>query len=599
MSDSNHYWEYLRSVLRWFTCLLGIAGIIFSAVFLSYALSEKCDFNDKDNRCLTKTFVVNTYLKEVNPTAAYGWPTSTDRYDSALTKSFPKTDVQKWQWAHYYDCMTIAKFAKSTCNTKDISSATDYSACLLANNDTKAALSQCQAYSSAYFFRFPTADQYAQCLASQKIMEVDRYAYNVFQSCIAQTMWPFFETPQKMDSTALLGSFNWVLFLVVALWIMTSFTVYAIVPSEDTAIYNGEPHALKRLGEMSCVVSTVWNILLWCIILVYFFRQNSTVAAYPLTTSTVAICFSTVTIIVCYYLSEAMEGWRGFKKLFNCGEEHHTEYSKRKGNKNASTPSTDPERAKRDHYAYSMVNVGAPLANYDREKDSKDDITIFYGPGLMIHFTDGYIFDCLFLVGIAGATAQLTTSQAWILFSFGLAHRLLNSSLIRIICDAFILQPPDYEDPNTLERSKRSHAHSVFKLGQDKDYDFLSMKVMALGTQLAVICLIAGIYDVLFDKDSPLNDFSTLQNFFILGVILPEAIRVVLHLICQYNEDRDPTLAWACIVELLWVYDFVLRISFIYYVYFQTDTNNKGTRRYLQETEKQLELILPSKFAFI
>jgi len=151
--------------LSWIGALVTLGIFVMSIIILSFGLSEKCE----QPTCLNKAFTTNTFYSTKNLDFSSGWPVATDRYLSSELVTMPSKS-NNWPWNHYFECMSTAKLAPDTCGS--YSSISDYSNCLQSNNMTKLTLAQCNAYSSSYFYNFPTMNQYTPCISSYPIMQM-------------------------------------------------------------------------------------------------------------------------------------------------------------------------------------------------------------------------------------------------------------------------------------------------------------------------------------------------------------------------------------------------------------------------------------------
>jgi len=150
---------------------------------------------------------------------------------------------------------------------------------------------------------------------------------------------------------------------------------------------------------------------------------------------------------------------------------------------------------------------------------------------------------------------------------------------------------------NIREDEKLNNAkHSKMEMVIVPKYDDPAndIKVMALGTQIAAWYIFIGLCIMVFDSNTLLSEFSLFKTFFVLGIIVPEIIRSIVHLICQffYTSSFKGTILISH--EIVWIWDLVIRIIFCSVVYFQVDVNVMGTRAYLQNMSFDLMKTYPS-----
>jgi len=541
-----------------------------SIILLSFGLSEKCD----GPACLNKAFTTNTFYSTKSLDFASGWPVATDRYLSSEVATLP-SKTNNWPWVHYYECMSTAKLANPTCGT--FSSISDYSNCLQSNNMTKIALAQCNAYSSSYFYNFPTMDQYARCLSSYPVMQVTRSNFHIFKTCLHTSLWPFYEVPQGIDSGIPMSSYNWVVFMCVGLWGMTSFAVYTVSPFDFTEITYGQPTSWKRMGSLWIFASFIWNLVLFIIILVLVVRNNTTWddpnSPYPITISTSIITLSGIMACLVYFAAEISETEIG-NTLLETGKygfHQAVHHAKKMTQRSALAPHLNTLFPEKGGVSYTLIN--SPYA---------------YTFPLVTAWADGYLLDAFIVAGLAGATGQLTTDQSWNLFTMTLVYRIINMAMARFMVECF---SNNVREPEVLNNAK----HSRFEMTIIPHHDDPAndIKVMALGTQIASWYMFIGLCIMVFDSNTLLSEFSLFKTFFILGFMIPEILRSLVHIVCQFFYTTSFKGTILISHEFVWIWDIIIRVVFCSIVYFQSDSTMMGTRAYLQTMSNNLMNIYP------
>jgi len=543
--------------------LFSLAGIAIALTLFIYGAGELCD----SDKCLNKAFLTSTYYATPETDLAIGWPVATERILTSDAIVQP-TQSSSWNWAHYYDCMASSNFAKTKCGGQIASSSSNYVACLKSTASVNTTLLACNAYSSAYQYQWPTPDQYLKCLSTNVDLEIGRYQTNLFKTCLKESMWPFYEVPQGVDSALLTGSFNWVIYLLTGLWTMVGFSVYAMIPLEEGKFREGQPQFFKRMGPFSALLVTLWQLTL-LIVLIIITCRNSTVFnnsknSYPMTGSTSLFTIAGVGIVFFYFLAEVTESWgikfdggkvRDFMKKFRLHSDSRLE----------AGPIPIPRGDDRGGYRIADPQTAMQ----------------YYLPPMIATYSDGYLLDCFILLGIVGATNQVTTDVAWNLLTLSFLYRLCNIGLARAIYEAFMSSPADHGEANQSKHNQGVLHHAGKHLEEGDSY--LDIKVMAVGAQFAIWFLIIALSNIVFDKQNPIGDSSYVTNFFILGYIIPEVIRTCVHLMCQVMYAQDFTWVVYNVTQAVWLWDLAVRIVFCMMIYFSASVDTYGSRPFLQD----------------
>ena len=112
----------------------------------------------------------------------------------------------------------------------------------------------------------------------------------------------------------------------------------------------------------------------------------------------------------------------------------------------------------------------------------------------------------------------------------------------------------------------------------------LNIRVIALTTQLAALYLYVGLLYLVFNSNSALNDFGTFKGFFVTCFVIPEALRLLLHLGYQaFFDSADDGVPWMLYNSafLIWLWDYVFRLIYVCVVILET-SNNPGTLNFLK-----------------
>ena len=230
-----------------------------------------------------------------------------------------------------------------------------------------------------------------------------------------------------------------------------------------------------------------------------------------------------------------------------------------------------------------------------------------YVPPLITSWSDGYYADCLIFVGLAGATGQVETDLVWTIFWMMFLYRLLNAGIARFLYECFLFCGDEsyftdfaksankyvtynylYEmpviDDKDKEKEKRSEVSDTYGL---------DLRVLALSSQISSLYLYLAL-SVIFTRDWLYSSF-TFQLLAFGGFIVPEAIRIFLHLILQ-AMGRKHHHSWVIVMvhEFLWTWDLVWRAVVILTSVIINQEHKTGTHDYLDSTWNGLQDALNS-----
>lgn len=629
-------WHYIYFAFKWIGVLLTLTAVICSAFLLSKGLFEDCGLT----QCNTRVFTVNTFLTSHEPDTTIGWPVATERlYDpNDLTKTvFTGTSVgTKWSWMQYGDCMYSAGFLYTACNASTFDFAT-YKTCVEANTNANTLINTCQNSANFMTNQWPTPDRYTECLsADPNILQISRPRLNAFKYCLHNAFWPFYQIPQGIDSRHFLGSYNWVLFIVIALWIMTSFGVYTVYPvdyeaEESQIISDGRPRdSYQRLGFLWAFVPVLWNGILFifaCIVTIrddvsYWKKDN---IMYPTTVPTGIITIVASAFGLFYFLGLASDLYNyGFTFVSKAAVKYQMElndmdrkkkaaqrilknYKDSRAGRGALPPGDDQgedaaggAESRMDYHGSLMAGpMPQALGPY---KVSTNNVASVYVQPLTTVWSDSYLVDPLFVLGILGGIGQLSTEDAWNIFFLVLYYRVCNMILSRLIFESFVTDMSD-----TAEISHQRNNHDGGYVDSSRRNALFALRVHALAIQIAAWYFVVNASIILYDSNKLFNRSSILNQFMIFGFFIPEAIRSLLHVTMQgvefftANKNQDAASAhnkdWGMVIlaisQVVWVWDFAVRLSFAMVIYFNTDVNYMGTRMWLNDHYQSLVTTLP------
>lgn len=602
-----------NSSLHYFLTLLNalsvVTGLVISIAVLSRVLGAGCE----EGTCQSMLYITTTFFSSRRIETTIGFPVATERSlsDSIQTpNNYVDTGKDRsYRFGHYLECMYTARMADKTCPPTLIF--TDYANCV---SNMSSALDVCASFPTsggAGFYHWPTSEEYLGCLWNNPLFqnsESQRASKNVFRSCLDKSLWPFFEIPQSIDTPIFMGSYNWALLLTTGLIIMTSFGVYTSSWKEDGDVRKGEPGYMMRLGAFWSLIALVWNIVFFAVFISIAFRNAGEFqkgGGLPTTSSTSYLTVGLFAVAVVYFLGVVLAPFRrGFRAY----------YSGTGGVAKIVSVLSDSIFATADDYESqqrmlsAQPGLSATLPAVHDGKHSKsfsiseEDVAKYYTPPMLATWADSYFVDVCFVMGMAGATGQLSTDQAWNLFTLTFSYRILNMIISRCMSDAFMNNIRLDSDVNDAKNSIVTRPHMFYSYKQENqgtrpawgkrakgksDHNMdvhLNIKIIGLSTQLAALYLYVGLLFLVFGPNSALNDFGYFKGFFITCFIIPEALRLILHLFYQLLYDHsDDGVPWMLYNSafFIWIWDYVFRIIYVCIVIFETN-NNPGTFDYLK-----------------
>ena len=605
MSDHN---SILHKGLTGLNITSVLTGLIISIVIASNVLGWNCD----EKECQSMVYIVTTFLSTRRIETNYGWPVATERSLSEAVQT-PFNVVgggqdRAYRFGHYLECMYTARMADKTCSPA--LTYNEYARCLTNTTAIVAVLDQCASFPSVGgYSHWPTPEEYLGCLWNNPLLrnsESRRASQNVFRACVDRSLWPFFEVPQGIDTPVFMGSYNWGLLLLAGFVVMTSFGVYQMSFREEGVVHSGETGIFMRLGLLWSSIALLWNIAFFAVFLAVAFRGSGEFqrnGGLPTTSSTTFVTFLVLGAAVLYFLNIVVQparhaygfwaertgdGMGMYKIVPGVGKTASSDHENQRLMLSGTLPEVDPMGRKSDNFELSSA-----------------DVAKYYTPPLMAVWADSYFADFCIVMGIAGATGQLSTDQAWYLATFTFVYRVLNMIISRCMSDAFMNNIRLDDEVNNAKNSIVSRPNMFFKgrenwgkgwKSRTKSKDsaaipyHLTIRVIGLSTQLAALYLYVGLLYLVFNPNSALNDFAVFRGFFVLSFAVPEALRLLLHVFYQaFSEYADEGVPWLLYnsAMFIWIWDFVFRLIYACVVIFETN-NNPGTLDYLKDQTNAL-----------
>lgn len=570
--------SYLFWYMQLFHALIAIGAVVLTAVL--YGVVWNCGGD-------CQYYATNTFLSTSVARDNKGWPVAPD---SPL--SIPATKTGSWAIAPYYGCMQAAGLATNYCNNNTVDL---YTTCLNTNQQTKAALATCTSFTGAYYLSWPTGDQFLSCLWNSPVLsqwtnvQASRKQRNAFLSCMKAIPFPFFETPLGVDTHVFLGSYNWGLFAVVGLAGMTSFSVFTASPFVTGPVIDGVVGCYRKLGVLWAVIAFVWNVAL--LIITFSLMLASQVV---LSGTSLVVIFGTTGVLCVYFAMEISDNWNGrHDNTVHDSWKPYESYKKAASDYEIYDEANKKKIVKDDAERAEMARREAERVRWEEQEQRRRDeeqtpyaaqqLSLLpeqsnrnyyiqnYNPGLYASpllnvWGDGYVIcDFLIWLGIAGATAQVTTDYAWNVFTLIFIFRLNNSNMARLLFECFHSERDNRGtrvDP--ADKFKVDHAGLALPKDPKEKEPLLDLKVMALSLQVANILFLVALLFVVFDTNQLTSQAnSPFQMFVILGFLGPETLRLITHLYCQVKYKSNHGLTLLIAHQFIWNWDIIVRIVII------------------------------------
>lgn len=588
----------MNSKLHIFLTFLNIASVT-AALFISiFTFIRVLGIGCEEGNCQSMLYITTTFLSTRRIETSIGFPVSLERSSTDLVHlPFNNLDTKAdrtYRFGHFMECMYTARMADKTC--PQTLTFNDYVTCIT-NTTLITGLDTCASFPTVNgYSHWPTSEEYLACVWNNPLLqnsEMRRASQNVFRSCIGKTLWPFFEVPQGIDTPVFMGSYNWALLLVVGLLIMTSFGVYTAGWIEEGTISHGESSYFMRLGMLWSGTALLWNTFFLIVFFVVAFRNSGEFqkgGGLPTTSSTTFLTIGVLSAATIYFLSIV---WNPVRRRFGA-----VFYGAGSGMASV-VPMTD-RNLSNDHERQRLVCLEGTFPSVDKSgvrhdvySLSAENVATYYTPPLLATWADSYMADVCIVMGMAGATGQLSTDQAWFLFVFTLAYRVLNMIISRCISDTFMNNIRLRDEVNTAKNSVVTRPFGYFsghighvRADGTKEIDVhVNTKVIGFSTQVASIYLYIALLSLVFNGNSALNDFGVFKGFFITCFVIPEVLRMLVHLYFQftYSGVVGKGVAWELYNSFfaIWIWDFVFRIVYISVALLET-SNNPGTFDYLK-----------------
>jgi hypothetical protein len=515
--------------------VLGLAALVIAIIALSIVM-----FKDDFTR---RTYETTTFLTTIDRDSIDSWQVLTQPW-SMLSKANPTHDVQ---FNHYFECWHMAKIAWTQCDNATVA---DYKTCINTKYSTQ--LGVC-ANSSEPNSNSPSMNGYAQCV--NNFLHPSRKSLNAFKICLRTNVWPLYEEPQSIDSWYLLGSFNWMTLFAFGFALFACFVVYtAGVWSEESMNASVEevPTSAGPLGKgvaSFCAAATLL-FLIYFLVNAYRLQDNSalgTTNVYPNSAATNMIMMPVTMLVFAYFAAELLTMFVN-TKTYN---DIRTKYF--------PVNNTSQQSMLEAHH---MPHARMPKASHVREIVNK------YFPALTLIWTDAYLIDAVILIGILGATQQISTSLLYQIFITALIYRILKTATARFVYEGYIKNP----DEKRVSKGKANKTTNV---------EIFAVRLQATFLYIAGFITIIMLYFLLSNTNTMISEFQLVQMFFLFGYFIPELIRIIAYI--YISSQSDPVMAETVILNVeyfVWIWDVTLRLIYVIIICWGYDTIG-GTQNFL------------------
>ena len=567
-----------------FKCLASVATV-FLLVVLSIASSATVFTDNSDSAVyLTNTFYTSNDIEQ-----NVSWQVLTSQSWNGLARPASGASYAPLPFEHFYECMWVTQLGYGLCNSSAVTaSVSTYKVCLDSNYGSQ--LTTCANTPGGGALSWPTSNQYSQCI-NNALGNNALSTLNGFRTCIRENPWPLYEIPQDIATPFFLGSYSWPLFVLTSLFLLFVFGLYTFYPidwEDVTIVEHGKPASrFVRLGMLWSGLALLVAIFWLIIVLLITFRgtpvstswPNNYTNFYPSTHQTNVIMVITTFSVVFYFLFEASE--------------YGDRLEKPKGYQNLPDDNGDgpigPRRPDGTFRQLSsqlqipgLASMGGntappnPMGYYfpSNAEDKYEVNTVEKAarneaPVLLKTWTDGYLLDPLFFVGLVGATMQVFTADVYNIFFCLLFYRIAHVGLARVVHFAYV------------------------SYGMVNVEAMAATKAFGLALHLAGICALVVPFYIIFDTTRMLNEYSLLVNSFVLCIIIPETLRLLGHLYLAIASPTKSALYVLTVAQFIWCWDLVVRCFILWYLLLPYGfAGARGTKSYLLSGMQSISLIL-------
>lgn len=570
--------------------VLALAATIFLLVVLIMVSVSSIFQDNTDNAVYVTNSFYTTNDKETN----LSWQVLT----SSPWNTLPRPGVAAYGtvgFEHFYECMWVAQVGWGLCNASSATVAS-YKTCL--DSSYSAQLTSCAAYGDP--LAWPTANQYSGCV-NDKLNSGALWSLNALRTCIDVNPWPVYEVPQDVTTTYFLGAYSWPLLVIVSTALFFVFALYTVWPvdwEDATIVEHGKPESsFVRLGMLWSGLAAVFAGAVLLVVLIIAFRTgslwpNNNVNLYPSTQQTNVVMVVTTLTVLFYFLFDASE----FQER-SANKSHYHRISDEEQRREAEDRGKDihqqhyrDEKEGWDSRIPMPVSMGLkmPLQGKPQQLgymfpdqstgysvNSPEMLGKTYAPVLLKTWSDAYLLDPLFVVGLIGATMQVFTADIYNIFWCLMFYRIAHVGVARAVYYAYMQVHFDTTGPLSGEA-------------------LAATKVLALGLHLAaVFALFVPVY-IVFDTTRMINDYQIVVSVFVVSYFIPEALRFIGHFVLSvmpHEAGKHYGLPILLVVQFIWAWDLIVRCVVLWVVLWG-NAGTRGTKPYLVSGVQSINTIL-------
>jgi hypothetical protein len=492
-------------------------------------------------------YQTTTFLTTIDKTNVDSWQVLTSSW-SELTKVTPSVDVY---FEHYYECLWKSGAIATLCNNNTVN---DYTKCLKSYYQTQ--LTACDNVNDENYMA-PSLNYYVQCLNT--FMNFNRQNSNALEICLRTNQWPLYESPENIDSWYFMGSYNWMLFVIIGFSLYACFALYTggfVYYAEDIKFIHGSvgrdsDGPLSRAITMGCCLLSV---LFLTFVTFNSYRQAGLAipgTTYPLSNSvaTNTVLMTVTAMVTTYFIMELIEFMESSK--YKRHLRNDTDYS-----------SLMPWNAAQIVSAQNMLQKNIPHRTFDEQSHGTKggnwgEVMKYYYPALTIAWADAYMLDPVIAAGVIGATHQISTADIYQFFVAILASRMAFTTVARLLYEGYI-QNPD-EKTNKTEWSRSLY----------------NIRVQAVFMHISAIIGIYMAFTVLTNSNKMISEYALISLMLYTWWIVPEGIRFLAHLriaMAPFDDVVQNSYTLYMVGYLTWIWDIIVRLLVVVLVYWGPDT---------------------------
>lgn len=595
--------------LEWTYFIFKVLALV-STIFMFVVLGMVCTTTVFGDNPDSAVYVTNTFYTSNDNEQNISWQVLTSNPWNAM----PRPGVATYStinFEHFYECMWTAQLGYTLCSGSTDTVA-KYTICLQTKYATE--LNACAPQGAGLYW--PTSSQYTQCI-NAGLGNNTLWSLNAMRTCVRTNAWPLYDVPQDVTTTFFLGAYSWPLLAITSSFLLLVFALYTIWPvdwEDSTLVEQGKTvSSFVRLGmgwsSLSVLVAGFWLV----VVLLIAFRTSSTwpngnVNLYPSTQQTNVVMVVSTLAVIFYFLLDGSEfldrnkvGHKYYedekqKILHERDEERKRREAEEEGRRKQQAYH-DERDMDNQGYQRSMiptpvsmlfkpvVKPGKPSAlgyyfptpsNGQTNVYSLDEAGKLYMPVLLKTWSDAYLLDPLFIVGLVGGTLQVYTDDIYNVFWCVAFYRIAHAGVARAVHHAYV---------------------AIHLTDVDAAYEeaLAATKVLALGLHVAGAVAMLGLAMIVLNSSSMLSDYSLVGAYFYLAYLVPEILRLVGHLGLAFFGRHKPGehygLYILMLAQFIWTWDLLIRCVYLW-VMLWGNSGVRGTKPYLLSGLQSIQTIL-------